>query len=483
MTISKRTELVLERFRELSAIPRQSKKEQQIGAWLHEFAANRSWACRSDSAGNVVIRIAATEGREDELPVVLQGHQDMVCEKTPESDHDFENQGIVPVVDGEWLRAEGTTLGADNGIALALALVLAEDRDVSHPPLELLFTVDEETGLTGASELDASLLSGRTLINIDSEDEGVLTVGCAGGSDVQIRWKRSRDKRPKGTRPWMVRVGRLQGGHSGVQIHEKRANANILLGRTLSRIVKRDAVHIVSMNGGSAHNAIPREASAVIWTAAERLQEIVEEMRESVSRDYGSFEPSAEIEISPAQDVKKKCLTARDSRRLIDLLCALPHGVAVMSPDIAGLVETSSNLATVSLKKGKLSIQVSVRGSNEAGMSSHIERIRAVAHLIGAKAKVAGSYPGWKPHMESPLLARACATYEELFDSEPGVEAIHAGLECGVIGSKFEHMDMISLGPTIRGAHSPDERLYLPSIDRIYLLMQSLLAEPLQRGQ
>ncbi len=480
MTFSTQTETVLERFREISAIPRPSKKEERIGAWLREFAERRSWESQSDTAGNVVLRVPASAGREHEPIVVLQGHQDMVCEKTPETEHDFDHQGIVPVVDGEWLRAEGTTLGADNGIAIALALAIAEDPEVSHPPLELLFTVDEETGLTGASELDPSLLSGRILINIDSEDEGVLTVGCAGGTDVRIKWKPGREKRPKNTKPWTVRIGGLVGGHSGVQIHEKRANANVLLGRTLARIADEEPVHLVSVSGGSAHNAIPRDATATIWTAAEGIENIALEMRNAIAADYGEREPAATVDILPETDAKKKALSPKKSMKLINLLVALPHGVAMMSPDIEGLVETSSNLATVRSKKGKIEIGVSARSSNEANMNALVERISAVAHLVGAKAKVGNSYPSWEPDMDSRLLAKCREVYQQHFESEPVVEAIHAGLECGVIGAKFDSMDMISIGPTIRAPHSPDECLYLPSLDRVYVFLSELLKRSFQ---
>lgn len=475
MTFSKQTETVLERFREISAIPRPSGKEEKIGAWLREFADRRSWENQSDNAGNVVIRVPASPGREAEPVIVLQGHQDMVCEKTPETEHDFEHQGIVPVVDGEWLRADGTTLGADNGIAIALALAIAEDPEVSHPPLELLFTVDEETGLTGASELDPSLLSGRILINIDSEDEGVLTVGCAGGTDVRIKWKPGRERRPKNTKAWTVRIGGLAGGHSGVQIHEKRANANVLLGRTLARIAEEEPVHLVSISGGSAHNAIPRDALATIWTSAEEMDAVAVHMREQIAADYGEREPAATVDILPEPEAKKKALSPKNTRKLINMLVGLPHGVAMMSPDIDGLVETSCNLATVRSKKGRIEAGVSARSSNDANMAAIVERIRAVARLAGGKAKVGNSYPGWEPDMNSRLLSMCRDVYEEYFESAPVVEAIHAGLECGVIGAKFESMDMISIGPTIRAPHSPDECMYLPSLDRVYVFLVQLL--------
>ena len=475
MAYTTETDVVLERFRELSAIPRPSKKEQRVGGWLREVAETNSWLFRSDEAGNIVIRVPGTEGRQNESPVILQGHQDMVCEKKPDIDHDFEKEGITPVVEGEWLTAEGTTLGADNGIAIAIALALAADSSVSRPPLELLFTVDEETGLTGALQLDSSLLSGRTLVNIDSEEEGVLTVGCAGGADVRIRWKRSREKPPKGAAPWRVTVSGLRGGHSGVDIAEKRANANFVLGRALTRIVRRDSVYLVSLEGGNAHNAIPRDAHAILWTRAKKQEEICRELNETLRREYGEREQHAVVTMEPEPSAKRKGISPKDSRRLIDMLCALPHGVAVMSPDIPGLVETSSNLATTSLRKGKLEVGVSVRSSNDAGLEGLIERISAIAHLAGANVAIENRYPGWQPDLESPLLEKCRTVYREIFGADPKVEAIHAGLECGVIGSKFEGMDMISMGPTIQNPHSPDERLYLPSVERIYKFLKELL--------
>lgn len=482
MTFSRETNAVLERFRELSAIPRPSKKEQKIGAWLKQFAESRSWQTRSDNAGNIVIKVPASPGREHEQPVVLQGHQDMVCEKTPDSTHDFETQGIKPVVKGEWLHADGTTLGADNGIAIAIGLALAEDEEVSHPPLELLFTVDEETGLTGASDLDPDLLEGRTLINIDSEDEGVLTVGCAGGTDVRIHPRGRFEKRPAGAKAWRVTLSGFSGGHSGVQIAEKRANANVLLGRTLSRISAKGKANIVEVNGGNAHNAIPRDAYAVIWTKVDNLDEVAQEMRSAVASDYGSREPNASVSIEAESTPAEKCLSHADSVALIDMLCGLPHGVAMMSPDIEGLVETSSNVATVTIKADKSEVGVSVRGSNSANLNAHVERISAIARLAGAEAKVGNGYPSWEPNMSSPLLQRCRRVYENRFKRAPTVEAIHAGLECGVIGSKFDGMDMISIGPTIRAPHSPDEALYIPSVDKIYTFVKDLLSEPVGGG-
>ena len=277
-----------------------------------------------------------------------------------------------------------------------------------------------------------------------------------------------------------MRVGGLVGGHSGVQIHEKRANANVLLGRTLARIAGEKPVHLVSVSGGSAHNAIPRDAMATIWTSAEELDAVASEMRDAIAADYGDRESAASVDILPEPEAKKKAFSPKNTRKLIDLLVGLPHGVAVMSPDIEGLVETSCNFATVQSKKGKVEFRVSARSSNDENMNALLERIYSVARLAGAKAKVGNRYPGWEPDMKSPLLATCREVYEQHFEAEPVVEAVHAGLECGVIGAKFDGMDMISIGPTIRAPHSPDECLYLPSLDRVYVFLSELLKRSLR---
>ncbi len=462
-------------FGELSVIPRPSRKEAKVRSWLQALAERYEWESRSDTEGNVVLRVPASPGREHEPVIVLQGHQDMVCEKLPDSTHDFDRDPIELSVKDEWLTARGTTLGADNGIAIALALALATDPELSHPGLELLFTVDEETGLTGASRLDPSLLQGRSLINIDSEDEGVLTVGCAGGTDTGISIDLSRSGQSGGA-CFRLSVGGLRGGHSGVDIHLKRANANVILAHALRHIADTYGIRLVSVDGGSAHNAIPRDAHAVFEgeMAFGALESIGRDLTEAFRKQYGSWEPNGIISVSSA-DCSGRSADGQSTNKLIDLLCGLPHGIVGMSPDIPGLVETSVNFATIKTDGDRVEIGLSQRGSVQQELSVLNRRIHAIGRLAGARAVDRNSYPGWKPDLESPLLAHCRTVYQNTFGSEPVVEAIHAGLECGVIGAKFENMDMISLGPSIESPHSPDERLHIRSVENVYRFLSAVL--------
>ncbi len=471
------TERVFEYFGQLSEIPRPSKKEGKVRTWLESVAAKHGWAHRTDNEGNIVLVVPSSPGREQEPIMVLQGHQDMVCEKTPESAHDFDRDPIVLRVDGEWLTARDTTLGADNGIAIAIALALSTDPDVSRPPLELLFTVDEETGLTGANRLDPSLLQGRVLLNLDSEDEGVLTVGCAGGTDTEIAMNLTRS--PVGS-PWStyrLSVSGLKGGHSGVDIHLKRANANVILAHALRRITDIESVLLLEVSGGSAHNAIPRDAHAVIasMSAGATLERAVGEFQSALERLYGRWEPALKVTVAATESAETG-VSAEHTRQIAHLLCSLPHGIQGMSGDISGLVETSVNLATVRIEQGSLKIGMSQRSSVQGEMEMLSRRIHSIAALAGAQVTDRNSYPGWKPDMQSRLLDRCRHVYTRTFGVEPVVEAIHAGLECGVIGAKYDAMDMLSLGPTIQGPHSPDERLHIGSVGKVYRLLREVLA-------
>lgn len=471
------TERVFAYFGQLSEIPRPSKKEGKVKTWLESVAKEHDWVCRKDNEGNVVLVVPASPGREQEPVVVLQGHQDMVCEKTPDSAHDFERDPIQLRVDGEWLTAHDTTLGADNGIAIALALALSTDPDVSRPPLELLFTVDEETGLTGANRLDPSLLHGRILLNIDSEDEGVLTVGCAGGTDTGITMNLTRSPLGASWSSYRLSVSGLKGGHSGVDIHLKRANANVILAHALRCITDTESISLLQVSGGSAHNAIPRDAHAVFATGANiaTLERIVGELETQMKRQYGTWEPRLEVRVAPEESAEPG-VSAEHTRQIAQLLCALPHGIQAMSGDIPGLVETSVNLATVKSEHGSLKIGLSQRSSVQEEMEMLSRRIHSIGALAGVQVTDRNSYPGWKPDMQSRLLERCRSVYAQTFGVEPVVEAIHAGLECGVIGAKYDAMDMISLGPTIQGPHSPDERLHIASVGKVYRLLREVLA-------
>lgn len=478
--MDRQTEIIIGIFEAISAIPRCSKNEAKLAAWLMDWAKEHGYRFRSDAAGNLVIKVPASPGREDRPTVILQGHMDMVCEKTPESAHDFKCDPIRVVRDGDWIHADGTTLGADNGIALAMALALVEDDAACHPPLELLFTVDEESGLIGANKLDASLIEGRILINIDSEDEGVFTIGCAGGEETSVRFPLSCDDRPTGYDGGRIVVGGLRGGHSGVDIHKPRANANRLLGRTLLRLQALEDLRLVSLSGGSAHNAIPRDASAFIAfppSQASALRETVKTCEQVFLEEHADTEPNLFVRCEAVEGVLPERVVCPESAgQAVCLLNALPHGVHGMSSRVAGLVETSCNLAIVKIEKDVLEIISSQRSSAMTRLDEMTERVAAVAALAGASATRMNHHPAWAPDMQAALLKRCREVYGALYDKEPVVEVIHAGLECGLIGDKVPGMEMISIGPNLRHPHSPDEKLNVPSVGRVYAFLTRLLA-------
>lgn len=478
--MDEKTRAVLDTFEKLDAVPRQSKKEQQVRAWIAEWADGHGFSHRTDRVGNLIIEVPPTAGLEDAPTVVLQGHMDMVCEKRNDVEHDFSRDPIRLVYDGDWLRADGTTLGADNGIAVALAMRLAEDPDVAHPPLELLFTVDEETGLTGALELADGSLTGRILINLDSEEDGTLIVGCAGGRNSAVRLPVRRTPIGDGETVVELTVGGLTGGHSGVDIRRNLANANKLLARALREAERAAAVRLLALSGGTAHNAIPRDAAATIAVpagTADAVREAITRFEATVRREQRREDPGLGLRTGggDATMFDGAALTAEDTRRVIDLLIALLHGVFRMSDDIEGLVETSANLATATLEAGELTVLVSQRSSVPSQLDAESETVHAAVRLAGGTVTYESEYPSWTPNMDSELLERTKRVYAEVTGAEPSVEAIHAGLEAGVIGAKHEGMDMVSLGPTIEGAHSPDERLYLPSLERIWRVLVALL--------
>lgn len=472
-----KTPEILTIFKQINSIPRCSQNEQGIRQWLVERAQKNAWPTRQDAAGNLVLEVAATPGLGSAPVMVLQGHMDMVCEKTPDADHDFSKDAIQMKTDGDWLTADRTTLGADNGIALAIALALAEDSSVAHPPLELLFTVDEERGLRGAQKLPADFLEGRIYLNIDSETEGVFTVGCAGGEDSRIRVGLATEPAPE---PWIIArlaVDGLVGGHSGIDIDKQRANANKLLARALDGIRQAADIRIVSADGGTASNAIPRNAQAIVACDPSRtgeIQSVVARLESVFQKEYAAGEPSLALSLETDPDIEAPgdagtaCLSQTDTLRMIRLLLALPHGVAGMSAAFENLVETSNNLARVRLAGGELTLLSSQRSSVPSRLTEITAVVEAAAALAGATTRNENAYPTWPPDMASALLGKCRLVYRELFREAPVVEAIHAGLECAVIGSKYADMDMISFGPTIENPHSPDERLFIPSIERVW---------------
>ncbi len=469
------TQTVLNIFEQLSAIPRGSGNEAQISRWLQARAAASGFSSQSDEAGNLVIRIPASIGYEKSPCIVLQGHMDMVCEKTPDSPHDFLRDPIRCIVEGEWLHADRTTLGADNGIAIAFALTVAEDPTVLHPPLELLFTVQEEVGLGGANLLKPGFITGKILLNLDSEDDGTFIIGCAGGQNVHMSLPLSFEPAPFEA-AFLLKVSGLQGGHSGVDIHKHRASANKLLARTLAHIQKLTPLALASLDGGTAHNAISRQAEAVFACAAQQVPVVlqaVQEFQAVLSNEYSASESGISLTLTPAQ--AKRTASLASTARVIQLITALPHGIAEMSASVEGFVETSNNLARIEFVDNTLNIVTNQRSTVMTRMQDLSERIGACGQLAGAQVSISPPYPGWQPDMKSPLLQKSVQTYRSLFGSDPQVRMIHAGLECGTIGAIFGGLDMISLGATIENPHSPSERLNIPSVDRVWRYLAAFL--------
>jgi dipeptidase D len=471
---------ILATFEQINTIPRQSKNEEQISNWLVDWAKSHNFEVKQDRALNVYIYVPATEGREYDPTVILQGHMDMVCEKTPESTHDFGKDAIKHITEDDWLRADNTTLGADNGIAIAISLVLATETTISHPALELFITVDEETGLIGANSLVKENLNGRVLLNLDSEDEGVFTIGCAGGRDVNVKQPLEVETEFTSYETYTIAVDGLQGGHSGVDIHKERANANIICARLLQYVYKDiPEIQLVSLFGGSAHNAIPRNAQAQIALpslASEKLSTLIENVIPLLEAEHKPFEPTIKLSCIKSGETTK-AYTSKATKTTIELINALPHGIAKMSSDIKGLVETSNNFATMDTDRDTLHICCSQRSSSIISLDWIVSKVESIATLAEVSFETGGGYPSWQPDTNSKLLALCKKVYKNHFGKEPLIEIIHAGLECGIIGMKIEDIDMISYGPTIQNPHSPQERLYVPSLIKIWELTKALLAE------
>jgi dipeptidase D len=471
---------VLNFFQQINEIPRCSKNEEKIVLWLRQWAEESRFPVNVDAAGNMVITVAPSSGYEHSPGIVIQGHVDMVCEKFPDADHNFARDPIRHVVEGDWLGAHKTTLGADNGIAIALAMALATDDKVAHPQLELLFTVDEETGLNGAKLLEPGFVKGKVLLNIDSETEGEFTVGCAGGRHTHISRKLELTDLAQESQFFNLNVSGLHGGHSGIDIIKQRASANKILARTLHRLASECDIQLISIKGGTAHNAIARDANAFFACAAgnsAKLTRMVSETEGAVLIDYDTIENNLAINLSKAKSAvrNRTALSVNETRAVINLLVSLPHGVMGLSTAFTDLVETSNNLATVEIKRDTLQILTSQRSLTGSRLDEISATIGATASLAGADTRCDSEYPPWTPNMQSALLETCKKVYNRVFDQEATVKSIHAGLECAIIGEKYDGMDMISFGPTIEDPHSPNERLFIPSIGRVWDFMVKLL--------
>jgi dipeptidase D len=479
--MDQKTATIIDYFKKINQIPRCSKNEAAISAWFKRWADEQGLESRRDALGNICIAVPALPSLESGPVVVLQGHMDMVCEKTPDKAHDFTKDPIDLVFDGDWLRADGTTLGADNGVALALALALATDSTITRPALELLFTVDEETGLTGAEQMAPGFVHGKILINIDSEDEGVFTVGCAGGNQVEIDVPLHYSEINPHERLMQIEVSGLMGGHSGIDINKGRASANKILARLLNHLAKKMNLRLVDIQGGTTHNAIARDARCIMASATDQLAEMerrVEGFARSLTEEYHAVDPNLRVVLKRFSALSRPngAADGAQSERIIGLLMALPHGVVSMNPQSPQHVETSCNLAEVKIQDNCLHILNSQRANVTSRLDEITARIECMAQLAGGSMKMIHKYPVWPPDLDSPLLQNCKAIYAKLFNKIPKIEIIHAGLECGVIGAKHPGMEMISLGPTLENPHSPDERLYIPSLIKVWDFMVALLA-------
>ena len=469
--------ILWQRFYEISQVPRPSKKEEKIRVFLKNLLKELKTEFKEDKVGNIIAYVPASKGYEKAPTVVLQGHIDMVCEKNKDKKFDFENDPIqLKKVDG-WITADGTTLGSDNGIGVAAALAVITDTDVIHPPLELLFTVDEETGLTGANNLEKGTLKGKTLLNMDSEEDGAFYVGCSGGVDTLGSFKIEYEKSPTGYKVYELMVTGLKGGHSGLDINTGRANGIKQLGRILNSI-KTFNVKIASIDGGSLRNAIPREAEAVLLIDDKKVGEVektVREMEKKILNEFKTPDGGFKVILKTSDSNHANVFTDSFSEKLIDTILALPHGVIAMSPDIEGLVETSTNLATIKILGDKLVIGTSQRSSIDSAKDYIASSVASILKLAGAEVELGDGYPGWKPNLDSELLKISKDVFKKLFNTEPEIKAIHAGLECGILESKNPGMDMISFGPTIMGAHSPDEKIKIETVEKFYNLLKGIL--------
>lgn len=467
-------QIIWKNFSALNSVPRPSKKEEKVIAFIKNFGENLNLETTVDEVGNVIIKKPATTGMEDRKAIVLQSHLDMVCQKNNDIEFDFDTQGIQMEVDGDWVKAKGTTLGADNGLGVASIMSILESNYIAHPALEALFTIDEETGMTGAIGLKPGQLEGQILLNLDTEEDDEIDIGCAGGIDVTASQNYGLEE-AKGQIVKMTVKG-LQGGHSGMDIHKGFGNANVILGRLLYTGLYNQNIQLISIDAGGLRNAIPREGNVVLSVRnSVEFLDGANSLKSSIVEELASIEKDLHINIETYSS-PEKAISEEDSKKIILALKSAHNGVYRMSPDVADLVETSNNIARVELKNGELNILNLSRSSIESGKYAVAEQLKSVYELAGMNVEFGGSYPGWKPKPGSEIVQIMEKIYEKSFGDQPQVVACHAGLECGIIGSNYPDMEMVSFGPTIRGAHSPDEKANIPSVQKFWGFLQEILA-------
>jgi len=465
-------------FADLNTVPRPSKKEERVITFIKDFGVGLNLETIEDEVGNVIIKKPATPGMEDRKAVVLQSHLDMVHQKNMDTDFDFLTQGIQMYVDGDWVKANGTTLGADNGLGVATIMAVLQSTDIPHPALEALFTVDEETGMTGAMGLQPGLLKGEILLNLDTEEDDEIGVGCAGGIDITATGSYSEEPRPQSTVAYDLSVKGLQGGHSGMDIHKGFGNANKLISRLLYDGFDRYGLRISKIDGGSLRNAIPRESRAVVVVDAvhkDAFESDTEHLISAIEKEFDTIEPELKIVLNPT-NLPEAVMELGVQQPLLKALRAAHNGVYRMSPDIEDLVETSNNVARVLIENGQIHIGCLTRSSVDSSKMDLAQTLKATFELAGCAVEFSGDYPGWTPNMKASILKVLKDLYVQLNGSEPHVAACHAGLECGILGTHYPSMEMISFGPNIKGAHSPDERAQISSVQKFWVFLKAILA-------
>lgn len=465
------------KFADLNAVPRPSKKEERVIEFIKNFGNNLNLRTEVDSVGNVVIYKPATKGMESRKKIVLQAHLDMVHQKNNDTDFDFDTQGIDMYVDGDWVKAKGTTLGADNGLGVATMMAILESDSIEHPAIEALFTIDEETGMTGAKGLSPDLLEGEILLNLDTEEDDEIGIGCAGGVDITATKTYEEEKMPDTYRSYSVKVKGLMGGHSGMDIIKGLGNANKIMNRLLLNTSEDLKLRISEINGGGLRNAIPRESEAVVAvpdTEIESFKKEIESRAKSIKAEYSSLEPNLSIEVQKVPS-ESKIMDLQSQREVLLALAGAHNGVYRMSPEIEGLVEASNNIANVTLKDGEIYIKCLTRSSVESSKNDLASSLKSVFELAGFEVELSGEYPGWAPNSDSAILKTLDEIYQNMHGEKADIAACHAGLECGIIGSHYPKMDMISFGPTIRGAHSPDERASISSAQKYWNFLLEVL--------